>query len=72
MMRSCADGRPLECRYCFYYEKKKGCTQEQCYYLRPEKPKTEDECDGCPYGTYGPCIGWCTREVLQSVRRCAK
>ena len=24
----------------------------------------KNECDGCPYGRYSPCIGWCTKKVL--------
>jgi len=35
------------------------------YYLiqTPDKPKSE--CDGCPYGKNQPCIGWCTKKILQ-------
>ena len=42
-------------------------------YPKAEKPAAvKSECDGCPYGRDTPCIGWCTREILRSVRGCAK
>ena len=33
---------------------------------------SQSKCDGCPYGRDTPCIGWCTKELLRSVRGCAK
>ena len=33
---------------------------------------SQPKCDGCPYGRDTPCIGWCTKELLRSVRGCAK
>jgi hypothetical protein len=67
-----ADGKPRDCRACYYYEKKNGCTLSRCYYLINDKPRKKSECDDCPYGKCGPCIGWCTKEILRSVRGCAK
>ncbi len=67
-----ADGKPRDCRACYYYEKKNGCALKCCYYLIDDKPRKKSECDDCPYGKCGPCIGWCTKEILRSVGRCAK
>ena len=72
MIDTFADGKPKDCRCCYYYEKKNGCLLPNCYYAQSEKKKSRSECDGCPYRTYGPCIGWCTQEILRSDRRCAK
>ncbi len=67
-----ADGKPKDCRCCYYYEKKIGCSLPNCYYAQPVKKRNRSECDDCPYGRYAPCIGWCTKEILRSVGICAK
>lgn len=60
-----------DCKYCYFWEgKKKGCKFgeiENCDYLiREEKiPVKKTKCDDCPYKKNGPCIGWCTKELLQ-------
>ena len=66
--RKYAEEKPKECRLCYFWRgKKRGCSlgEENCYYLiqTPDKPKSE--CDGCPYGKNQPCIGWCTKKILQ-------
>ena len=65
----CENGKPKDCRYCYYYGRH-GCMLKVCYYDRP-KPETKpvSECDDCPYGKCGPCIGWCTKEILRSLER---
>lgn len=71
MSETYADGKPKDCRYCYYFDRD-GCTLKHCYYDQPKKQKPKSECDGCPYGRYSPCIGWCTKEVIRAVKRCAK
>lgn len=71
MSETYANGKPKDCRYCYYFDKG-GCTQKRCYYEQQKKLRPKSECDGCPYGRYDPCIGWCTKEVLRAVRGCAK
>ena len=53
-----------------YYYGRHGCMLNVCYYDRP-KPETKpvSECDDCPYGKCGSCIGWCTKEILRSLER---
>ena len=52
----CENGKPKDCRYCYYYGRH-GCMLKVCYYDRP-KPETKpvSECDDCPYGKCGPCM----------------
>ena len=38
-----ADGKPRDCRACYYYEKKNGCTLSRCYYLINDKPRKKSE-----------------------------
>lgn len=47
----CENGKPKDCRYCYYYGRH-GCMLKVCYYDRP-KPETKpvSECDDCPYET---------------------
>lgn len=51
--------KPKDCKYCYWYEKRKGCTfGEHCYYeVKPETKKSP--CDGCSYAVPVPCIGYC-------------
>ena len=65
----CENGKPKDCRYCYYYGRH-SCMLKVCYYDRP-RPETKpvSECDDCPYGKCGPCIGWCTKEILRSLER---
>ncbi|MCD8126728.1 MAG: hypothetical protein LUD82_04410 [Clostridiales bacterium] len=42
--------------------------EQNCAYLiREEAPAEHSRCDGCPYGKYSPCIGWCTVDVINAV-----
>ncbi len=62
-----ADDKPRSCEYCFFWEKKKkDCIlrKENCYYLISIPPKKKNDCDDCPYGRNKPCIGWCTKRIL--------
>ena len=44
--------KPKDCKYCYWYEKRKGCTfGEHCSYAVPH-----------------PCIGYCMKEVIKSVK----
>ena len=41
--------KPKDCKYCYWYEKRKGCTfGEHCYYEGQPEPK-RSPCDGCSY-----------------------
>lgn len=31
-----------------------------------KRPKPE-KCRNCPYGRDSPCIGWCTKKILQEL-----
>lgn len=64
-----ADGKPKDCRYCYYFGRH-SCTLDACYYEKPPGWTTpKSECDDCPYGRCSPCIGWCTKEILRSIGR---
>ena len=60
--------KPKDCKYCYWYEKRKSCTYgEHCYYeVKPEPKKSP--CDGCSYAVPVPCIGYCMKEVIKSVK----
>ena len=60
----CENGKPKDCRYCYYYGRH-SCMLKVCHYDRP-RPETKpvSECDDCPYGKCGPCIGWCKQNSL--------
>ena len=65
-----ADDKPKDCKFCYFWRgKNKGCClgKENCYYLVQVAPKLKSECDDCPYGKCGPCIGWCTKKILKEV-----
>lgn len=65
-----ADNKPKDCKFCYFWRgKNKGCClgKENCYYLVQVAPKSKSECDDCPYGKCGPCIGWCTKKILKEV-----
>ncbi len=64
-----APDKPRDCSLCYFWEKKKGCSLggDNCYYLISTPEKTNNECDGCPYGRHSPCIGWCTKQLLQEL-----
>ncbi len=62
--------KPRECKYCYFWGGAiKGCTlgEENCNYLIPVRsvPVKKTKCTGCPYGKHKPCIGWCTKDILQ-------
>lgn len=60
--------KPKDCKYCYWYEKRKSCIYgEHCYYeIKPEPKKSP--CDGCSYAVPVPCIGYCMKEVIKSVK----
>lgn len=65
-----ADDKPKDCKFCYFWRgKNMGCRlgKENCYYLVQVAPKPKSECDDCPYGKCGPCIGWCTKKILKEV-----
>lgn len=64
------DDKPKNCKFCYFWGGRvKKCTlggEEKCFYLIPEKaPVEKTKCDDCPYRKNGPCIGWCTKELLR-------
>ncbi|MCD8019801.1 MAG: hypothetical protein LUF92_09555, partial [Clostridiales bacterium] len=63
--------KPKDCKFCYYWQgREKGCLmgEDNCAYLiREEEPAERSRCDGCPYGRYSPCIGWCTVDVINAV-----
>lgn len=64
--------KPKDCAFCYYWQgRRKGCLlgEQDCAYLIREKPAKYSRCDGCPYGMYAPCIGWCTVDVINAVFR---
>ena len=65
--RQYAPDRPKDCRFCYFWENRKtGCMLgvDSCYYLLDEA-ESESECKNCPYGRVSPCVGWCTKKLLQ-------
>ena len=65
-----AEDKPKDCKFCYYWGgKKKDCIlggEGKCFYLIKEQPPVKKtKCTGCPYKKKGPCIGWCTRDLLQ-------
>lgn len=85
--RKYAADKPDDCRHCYFWkEKRKSCSQKECYYLFPEErtasadvpdnslsqefsKNNNDGCQGCPYGRHSPCIGYCTKKILQEMRQ---
>ena len=67
--------RPKSCAFCYYWlGRKKGCAfaGKDCIYIireekKKKKEKAKSKCDGCPYGKSAPCIGWCTKDVMDAV-----
>lgn len=60
--------KPKDCKYCYWYEKRKGCGfGEHCYYEVKPEPK-RSPCNGCSYAVPHPCIGYCMKEVIKSVK----
>ena len=60
--------KPKDCKYCYWYYKRKGCTYgDHCYYEVKPKEK-ESPCDGCAYGITSPCIGYCMKELLRNAK----
>ena len=67
--------KPADCRYCYYWSRAEPhCAygKGQCFYSLPDPVRKQkpviSECTDCPYGKHAPCIGWCTRELLRSIR----
>lgn len=64
--------KPGNCTGCYFWNRKtKACTEEQCYYLLPDKTLEgkNGDCGDCPYGRYSPCIGYCLLKILQEMRQ---
>ena len=67
---SYAPDKPKDCRYCYFWKNNKaGCElgTDNCYYRIQPKKKAVSECDDCPYGRASPCIGWCTKHILEEM-----
>ena len=63
-----SEDKPKDCRYCYFWKNNKaGCElgDGNCYYRI--LPKAVSECDSCPYGRASPCIGWCTKRILEEM-----
>ena len=61
---------PKSCRYCYYWKNRKvGCSlgEENCIYEKPVQQEPKSECADCPYGRVHPCIGWCTKKLLNEL-----
>ena len=66
-----AADKPSDCRFCYYWNNKESACflgKDKCYYLITTPQMQKSECDGCPYGQYYPCIGWCTKKILRELR----
>ena len=74
-MRGYIEDKPDDCRYCYFWDlNDPHCVYDNgCYYSLPEQFNIDlnikNECVDCPYGIHSPCIGWCTREILRSIKR---
>ena len=65
-----APEKPSDCSLCHFWNSTQSrCSlgRDNCYYLIREAPKVKSECDGCPYGRDRPCIGWCTKKIMQEL-----
>lgn len=85
--RKYAADKPGGCTHCYFWKgKRKGCSQEDCYYLLQgegpisgmlseemqqgkEDKNSYGDCPSCPYGRHSPCIGYCTKKILQEMRQ---
>ena len=65
-----AADRPKDCRKCYFGTSKGVCTRHsECYYVIKRNKQTRKTCvKDCPYGAHRPCIGWCTRKILERKR----
>lgn len=77
-MREYIEDKPADCRYCYFGDVDDphcayDANDNECYYSLTEqsniKLSIKNECANCPYGLHSPCIGWCTREILRSIRK---
>ena len=60
--------KPKKCRYCYYWMSgERKCGLKECFYLIKENTKKKSVCDDCPYGRCSPCIGWCTKQLLEEL-----
>ena len=79
--KNMAAGKP-DCGQCYWWDEKRGCCRRGragCAYdlaVRKQKEKENNEemeadvsCDGCPYRTGRPCVGYCIRQILHDWKR---
>lgn len=70
-----AEDKPKDCSCCYFWNSRKnGCSKGECYYLllseEPFKEKAEIfGCEGCSYGKYSPCIGYCLQKILLEMKQ---
>ena len=69
-MEKYAADKPKDCRKCFFGTSKGVCTRySECLYVIRRNKQTRKKCvKDCPYGAHWPCIGWCTRKILEEKR----
>lgn len=66
--------KPKSCEYCFFWHGKRyGCELKDCHYLISEESEQKQDtdeisCDGCPYGKYSPCIGYCLMKIMRELK----
>lgn len=54
------------CDWCHFFNEKYGCLlgKMNCYYLIDSPRVAATPCDGCNFSKGGPCIGWCSKNLL--------
>ena len=66
--------KPKSCEYCFFWKGKRfGCGLGSCRFLISKEPEQRENvneicCDGCPYGKYSPCIGYCLMRIMRELK----
>ena len=67
-----SDSMPISCEYCYFWHQN-CCTRgsDGCFYLMKIKRRTREKtkCIDCPYGRDFPCLGWCTKDIMEYFRR---
>ena len=63
---------PISCEYCFFWHQSR-CARgsDGCFYLMKirRRIRQKAKCIDCPYGRDAPCLGWCTKEIMEYFRR---